>query len=214
MMVYAVTVTMATTISTEPNVSAVSDIETARTNAKIAGQRADHLMLMNCESVLELCVGPSASTLYRAYDARNIDAYFNDIELKWKGYSGLYGRDQWEIGDCLTIFWGAVDAVVFAPPLSRGCSGKREDSLMIDEVTPSYYDFLTEWAKRLTIQQKKDPEWNQVAVLVLPARCLATKEDRDQYHKLLGHCSALGTVEAIEMIDGCRKYVDVYIRAR
>lgn len=203
----------------QTNTSVVADDDTARTSRVIAAQRAENILSLrqlgrSSPWVTELCVGPSARILYDEYRKVGIECMFNDIEEKWRKYANIQKRysslytEMWEIGNCLTVSWGPTDVVVFAPPLSRGCSGRREDALMIDEVTPGYYNFLQEWSKR------RESCWYDTAVLVLPARCLSTKEDRAQYHKLLGVCSVLGNVEAVEMIDGCRKYVDVYIYER
>lgn len=191
------------------NLSVVSDAETARTRRRIARQRAENLACYGVRRCLELCVGPSMKELHGAYWDMGIHPYGNDIDERWRTY---FPHTTWRMGDCLSVSYTLMDAVVFAPPLSRGCTGARADALMIDEVQPRYTDFLDVWAARRLTSTLKIHE-PRLAVLVLPGRCLSTKEDRAQYFKLLTHCLNYGTVEPIEMVDGCRKYVDVYIHA-
>jgi hypothetical protein len=181
------------------NTSTVALDKTARTRYAIAQQRATHLKQYEVNSVLELCVGPSLRSLETAYAQQDINCIGNDIDARWKAY---YPQGQWRMGDCFSVSWSNVDAVIFAPPLSRGCSGERHDSLTIFEVFPKYTDFLTAW---------KDASV-KVSCLVLPARSLATKSDRSDFHKLLHLTRSVAHVEFREMIDGCRKYVDVYLQ--
>lgn len=180
--------------------SAVSDETTARTNLEVCRQRAENLASLGVKSVLELCVGPSLQDLEKAYAKHGISCIGNDLDERWKSY---YSRGSWRMGDCFAVDWTGVDAVVFAPPLSRGCTGKREDALRIDDVEPSYHNFLWCWHRR-----QYDPK---VAVLVLPGRSLATKEDRSQFWSLKNLADINGKASHVEMIDGCRKYVDIYI---
>ena len=181
------------------NLSKYEDRLTAHTQSVVAHQRAETLACLNKKNVLELCVGPSLKVLQDAYSKVGVSVTGNDIEQRWKKF---YPEGKWLIGDCFNIDWTPFDAIVFAPPLSKGCSGRREDSLMIEQVTPSYYDFL----------KKLNPR--QSACLVLPARCIATKQDRIQYHRLLSYLWNNGFQFQIkEMKDSkqIRKYVDVYI---
>lgn len=183
------------------NTSIVSNEKTARTHPEVAKQRAEILSKYNIKYVLELCVGPSLEVLTNAYKEFNITCIGNDIESKWKQY---YPLGHWRIGNALNLeYLGDYDAYVFAPPLTRGCTGKREDSLMIEEVTPSYYQFLEIY------------KTSRLLVLVLPARSIATKQDRTQFYKLINQCSKLGY--SVKINEACvgrrqiRKYVELYL---
>jgi hypothetical protein len=195
------------------NLSLVSDEDTASTKLEIAWQRAENLFCMGVKSVLELCVGPSFDVLWDAYNAHEITALGNDVDPRWQGE---WSDMVWITGDCLHIHW-PTSAVVFAPPLSKGCTGIRGDSLLINNVTPTYIEFLQEWRRRINVSQLQS-HWSYrppaIGVLVLPGRSLSTKEDRSQLHRLYSYILNLGfdSVEMIEMIDGCRKYVDIYIQ--
>jgi hypothetical protein len=181
------------------NLSAVSNAETARTCSECAERRAENLMLLGVQHVLELCVGPSLPVLERTYAKFGIQVTGNDIDRRWKS---AYPRGKWLIGDALTLDYSQFDAVVFAPPLSRGCTGRREDSLSILEVRPSYLDFLQR------VSQVK-----RVAVLVLPGRSLATREDREQFFYLQSQLPQ--PFEVIPLCAGQRqivKYYDVYLK--
>lgn len=118
------------------NLSTVGPLATARTCVEAAWQRAEHLAILGARRVLELCVGPSIHTLRFAYDAYGIEVTGNDLDPQWRPDI---------LGDCLTVDWSPYDTIVFAPPLSRGCTGRRADALSVNEVTPSYEDFLTRW---------------------------------------------------------------------
>lgn len=182
------------------NLSKFEDEQTATTQSVIALQRAGNLAVLNKKNVLELCVGPSLKVLQNAYSKFGISVTGNDIEQRWKKF---YPEGKWLIGDCFDINWNPFDAIVFAPPLSKNCSGKREDALMIDEVTPSYYDFI----KKLKTQSNS-------AILVLPARSISTRYDRSQYYKLLSFLQTNSyTINAVEMMDNkkIRKYIDIYV---
>lgn len=153
------------------NISKFSDNKTAKTNITTAKQRAEFFNSLGIKSVIELCVGPSLKYLENEYSKYNIETFGNDIDKRWKEY---YRNGKWIIGDCFNITIPNVDAIVFAPPLSIGCSGKREDSLSIDNVFPRYDDFL-----------KVYQGYNKLKVCVLPGRTLSTKEDRKQYYKFI-----------------------------
>jgi hypothetical protein len=186
------------------NVSFVTNAETARTNRDAAYQRAENLAILGASNVLELCVGPSLETLERAYGSYGISVTGNDIEPRWKGY---YSKGDWLIGDAMEQDYLSYDSVVFAPPLSKGCTGKREDALSIEDVTPNYYKFL---AKVL------HQDYTGNIVMVLPAKCLATKSDRIQLYRLLKMLGINGfTFDLVELKCGrrkIRKYVDLYLR--
>lgn len=177
------------------NVSVVSIPKTARTNENSAAQRAENLFILGSQKIIELCVGPSLPTLKKEYFKRGMSVTGNDIQQKYKDYDSQL---DWIIGDARQIDVSAFDTVVVAPPLSRGCSGRREDSLSVDEVLPSYYDFL-----HLT---------NPIVVFTLPGRTLSIKEDRNQMYKLISNLPGSGDVQIVPLYDGgkTRKYVDLY----
>lgn len=185
------------------NISQVSDKETASTNAECAAQRAGHLAALGVRSVLELCVGPSLSMLSKAYRSHRITVVGNDIEKRWQVF---HPEGNWIIGDALSVESHQFEAVVFAPPLSKGCTGTREDALRIDEVRPKYSDFLNR------------SSCDQVNVLVLPARSLATPRDREQFYKLMSQINMIKKcVDVIPLTAGRRKitkYIDVYLYPR
>lgn len=178
------------------NTSTVENSQTAKTRVSCAQQRAQNLFCLDSKRVLELCVGPSLKSLEEAYRAFGIEVTGNDIEERWQKF---YPQGKWIIDDARNVNTEGFDTVVFAPPLSKGCSGTREDSLSIDQVFPSYYDFLESKAKTL--------------VLVLPGRTLSVKDDRKQLHKLLGVMQATNkwkTLEIVPLVDKVTKYVDIY----
>jgi len=182
------------------NKSKFSDDSTARTNIESAKQRAENLSILRAKNVLELCVGPSLKTLSEQYRKYGISCTGKDIDPRWKSY---YPKGRWIIGDCFQVDFSTFDAVVFAPPLSKDCSGRREDSLRIEEVTPSYRDFLnTKFS---------------IGVLVLPARSLSTREDRSEFYHLLSEAKKVGYVSVFESLFGLRnirKYVELYIERK
>lgn len=188
------------------NLSNRDDETTARTCPEAAQQRASFLHSWGAKSVLELCVGPSLETLTEAYRVYGIECWGNDIDPRWKHY---YPPGNWIIGDALTIeLSGWVDAVVFAPPLSRGCSGRREDSLQVEQVTPSYLDFLRRWEQ---LPKGRGPGH---AILVLPARTMVPGRDHEQLYKLMDQVRRFGGRDewATEIKVGrrqIRKYVEV-----
>lgn len=184
------------------NLSIVSNEQTAKTNIECAEQRADYLSILGAINVLELCVGPSLKTLETAYNRRGLTVTGNDIDKRWKHN---YNKGRWLVGDALTLNYSVYDAVVFAPPLSSGCSGTRKDSLSINNVSPSYYSFLD----KLTIDN-----YSGIFVMVLPGRSLSTRFDREQYFQLLYLLKIkCRFVESVPLVAGkkkIRKYVDVY----
>lgn len=174
------------------NVSKFADNSTARTCPECAHQRAENLAVLGVKTVLELCVGPSLEALEQAYTEFGIKVVGNDIDPRWQTY---YPSGEWLIGDATKLNTSGFDAVVVAPPLSRGCSGKREDSLSLEEVTPSYYDFLG----------IKAP----VVAYVLPGRTLSVKEDRRQLYRFLSRLQ--GRVEVVPLRKKVTKYLDIYL---
>ncbi len=183
------------------NLSKYKDFETANTHCSIASKRAANIAQFKKKDILELCVGPSLSTLEKEYKKLGLNVTGNDIEFRWKKH---YPNGKWLIGNCFDIDWNPFDMIVFAPPLSKNCSGKREDSLMIESVNPSYYDFI----------KKLNKEKNKSAIIVLPARSISTKYDRNQYYKLLSFIQRNNyNIKPIEMKDNknIRKYIDVFI---
>lgn len=184
------------------NTSILTDNETARTDPECAIQRAENLAVFGVKSVLELCVGPSLRVLEAAYAQHGISATGNDIDRRWARY---YPQGKWEIGDAFSIDPNPYDAVVFAPPVTKGCTGRRIDALRINEVNPSYNRFLfmmSLWGYSGTI------------VMVLPARSIATSEDRREFHDLV---DPLGVPYEVVPLHAerrkIRKYVDIYIGA-
>lgn len=185
------------------NISTVDDNKTAHTSKDIAKQRAENLYSYNIRSVIELCAGPSLKDLEEANSKFNIKTTGNDIDERWKRF---YPKGKWIIQDALKIDYQPFDAAVFAPPLSKGCTGKRSDSLEIESVTPSYYSFINEVLKQ---------NYGGLSVLVLPARSLSTKKDRSQLYKLLSYVSDSGlSFDLVEMTSkkrNIRKYIDLYL---
>lgn len=146
--------------------------------------------------MLELCVGPSLRTLEDAYGCYGLKVMGNDIDKRWADY---YVQGDWRVGDCFGVEWDDADAVVFAPPLSRGCTGRREDSLRINDVFPRYIDFMRK-------------RFKGIRCMVLPARSFATREDRKQFYDLTFD---LVDPEVVPLTAGprkVRKYVDVYYK--
>lgn len=176
------------------NISKYSDLQTANTNLICATQRAENLFVLGSKNVLELCVGPSLQRLELEYRKFGISCVGNDIDPRWKNF---YPRGKWHIGDALSLDVSGYDTLVFAPPLSQGCSGRREDSLSLDKVTPSYNDFLEAYKN-----------FKGIKVLVLPGRTLSLREDRDKLHKLL---SNIDNYDIVPLRKRIVKYVDIYI---
>lgn len=179
------------------NISLYSDAATANTRLKCASQRAENLaiLLRPGARVLEMCVGPSLQRLEREYAKYGIECVGNDIDARWKTY---YPGGRWIIGDALALDVSNFDAVVFAPPLSKGCSGRREDSLSLEKVNPSYRSFLQAYRG-----------FKGIKAMVLPGRTLSVKHDRMEFHKLLAE---LTDYDVVPLKDKVVKYVDVYIQ--
>jgi len=176
-----------------PNISSVSDSLTARTCPKAAYSRAENLASLGAKSVIELMCGPSLRGLEQAYKSVGIERVAgNDIDPRWKKY---YPSGKWILGDARKVDTSGYDAAVVAPPLSKGCSGTRSDSLSLDQVFPSYYDFLS--------------LPNAITVFVLPGRTLSLKEDRKQLHRFLAKIQ--GHYEIVPLVDKVVKYVDIYV---
>lgn len=176
------------------NLSVLDDDMTARTSPEAALQRAENLAVLGARTVLELCAGPSLMVLERAYAQHGIYVVGNDIDQRWIDY---YPKGSWVRGDALQVDWSPFDAVVFAPPLSKGCTGKRDDALRVSEVVPRYEDFLS----------RPYRGWR---VMVLPGRALATRDDRREVYDLIEDRQA----EVVPLTSGrrkIRKYVDVYL---
>ena len=173
------------------NISTVEDDATARTCTTCTVQRAENLATMGVRRVMELCVGPSLRALEAAYATVGIAVVGNDIDPRWQKY---YPRGSWVIGDARKVSLAGFDAVVVAPPLSRGCSGRREDSLSLEQVTPSYYDFVD-----LAVP---------LLVFVLPGRTLSLRGDRAQLHRFLARLQ--GRIYVVPLREKVVKYVDVY----
>lgn len=172
----------------------------ATTQYKCAIQRASNLASLNVKSVLELCVGPSFENLEKAYNYLGISLTGNDIDPRWRQH---YPDGNWIICDALEAVDNNHDCTVFAPPLSEHSTGKREDSLMIKQVEPSYKEFLSK------------VDIDNIAVLVLPGRSLSTKRDRKQFYKLYSYIYQIGyKLIFLDHItdEGITKYIDLYIR--
>lgn len=181
-----------------PNLSRLSDDETARTDPECASQRAENLAVLGVRSVLELCVGPSLRVLEEAYARHGIVAHGNDLDRRWVRY---HPGGRWVVGDALEVDWTPYDAVVFAPPVTRGCTGRRADALRIDQVLPGYREFMAR-------------PYSGYRVMVLPARSIATSEDRREYYALLSAISVpYDAVPLVAERRRIRKYVDVYYRS-
>lgn len=182
------------------NTSILNDDKTARTNPESALQRAENLWILGSKKVLELCCGPSLKVLSKSYKRFGIKCWGNDIEERWINY---YPEGKWILGDCLTLNVNDFDTLVFAPPVTKGCTGKRVDSLELEKVNPSYYDFINTYKN-----------FKGTIVLVLPSRSIATNYDRKQYYKFINYLSKLYKVDVVPLTEGkrkIRKYVDVYL---
>ncbi len=190
------------------NLSALPIEDTASTHPEVAHARALHAHHCGVKTVLELCVGPSAPVLHEAYRQVGISPLFNDIDPRW---SASFPEYQWVGRDCFAAAHFCLragpllDLVVFAPPLSAGCTGTREDSLMIEEVVPSYWAWL-----RLLADLPARP----LTCTVLPARSLSTRHDKAQFYALREGFYKLGPPEVIERTVGARqirKYVEIWL---
>lgn len=164
-------------------------------------QRAENLSVLNCNNILELCVGPSLQDLKLSYNKLEMAVHGNDIDPRWEKY---FPQGSWIIGDCLLLDYSPFDAVVFAPPLSKNCSGRRKDSLSILNVIPRYIDFL-----------KRAKEYKKIFVLVLPGRTLSVKTDKEELYYLLDVINNIGfNVEICPLKcskNKINKYIDLYL---
>lgn len=179
------------------NVSSEADDETAHTCWDCALQRAENLSTFGVKRVLELCVGPSLKTLEKAYALHGISVVGNDIEIRWKNF---HPQGAWIVGDALKIDYAGFDSVVFAPPLSRGCTGTRSDSLTIDGVVPSYDAF-----------DQASKGFRGIRTFVLPGRSGATRQDRKQLHALLSRFESYDLVPLATGLRRTVKYYDLYV---
>lgn len=179
--------------------SEYSDHETANTNSVCALQRAENLFSLGVKTVIELCVGPSLQILEKCYNQFGIKVTGNDIDMRWKKF---YPNGNWIIGNCMEVERSMYDSIVFAPPLSLGCSGRREDSLKVSEVIPAY-----ETAIDLLMRNPC-----AVTVFVLPARSMSSKMDRKDTFKLLNQLNNINRkFELIPLKNKVIKYWDLYI---
>jgi hypothetical protein len=153
------------------NLSTVDDFSTAHTDIECCQQRAEYLHILGARKVIELCVGPSLKDLETEYRKFGIDVTGNDIEERWKDF---YPEGKWIIEDVRKVDLSPFDTVVYAPPLSKGCTGKREDSLSIFDVEPKYVEFYKE-------MDKYHPN---IFVMTLPGRTLSNKFDREMFYRL------------------------------
>ena len=103
------------------------------------------------------------------------------------------------IGDALDLDVSGFDAIIFAPPLSMGCSGSREDSIPLEQVNPLYRSFLQTYRG-----------YTGVKAMVLPGRTLSLRHDRDELYKLLND---IPDYELVPLRDKVVKYVDIYMAA-
>lgn len=184
------------------NISLYEDLKTASTNRICAKQRAEFLKQLGIRKVLELCVGPSLKILQQEYDKQNIECWGNDIDKRWKNY---YQNSNWFIDDAFNVVkeqYRNFDAIVFAPPLSKGCSGKRNDSLSIFEVKPNYLDF---------IKLIESLSYHGIIILTLPGKTWSNRKEKTEYYKLLSYLYGKFEFEPLELFDGCRKYIDLIL---
>lgn len=184
------------------NTTKCSNEETANTRVSCAIQRAENLAILGSKRVIELCVGPSLRVLEKAYSDVGIEVVGNDIDPRWKNH---YPKGNWLIGDAREVSLEGFDTAVFAPPLSKGCSGKRKDALRVSEVRPMYWGFLAREDIPL------------ISVLVLPGRCLTTRRDRRELYDLLLGIPWRFEVDVMHLKDErdrVVKYVDVCLRRR
>ena len=175
------------------NISSFTDKETARTCFVCAKQRAENLAILGAQSVMELCVGPSLRILETVYKEAGIkQIYGNDIDKRWEKY---YPQGKWIIGDARKVNV-KCDALVVAPPLSKSCSGRREDSLSLEEANPSFYDFIH-------LDYK-------IIVYVLPGRTLSVQKDREQLYKFLSFLPKNRENNIVPLKNKVNKYIDIY----
>jgi len=188
------------TQNNDVNISKYSDSRTANTCLVCAEQRAENLASLGVRTAIELCVGPSLSVLENVYKQRDISVTGNDIDPRWQAF---YPRGKWIIGDAREInprILSVFDAAIVAPPLSRGCSGRREDALGLTQVQPAFESFLGLPTK--------------VQVYVLPGKTLSLRQDRSDLHAFLKKIKTkyrTASVEVVPLKNKVTKYVDVYV---
>lgn len=145
-------------------------------------------------------MGPSLKTLESEYKKYGIHVTGNDIDIRWKHY---YKKGNWVIEDALNIDYDPYDAVIFAPPLSDGCTGKRNDALSILNVSPSYFDFLDKVLK---------DNYKGLSTMVLPARSIATRQDRSEYYFLKNILEQNFIVSEFTLRKKVIKYIDLVLK--
>lgn len=190
------------------NTSRYAVTSTATTNQDCIDQRIQNIKRAFPSSlkIIETCAGISSVFLKESYREAGFHITTNDIDPRYQRYE----KDM-VIGDVLSLDFSSYDVVVFAPPLSRGCSGNREDSLMIEEVRPSYREFL---ANTIFLENL------QGICLVLPGRTFSTARDKEQFYSLVSciynlFSSHQPNGQAFEkklVVKRCTKYVDLYLR--
>jgi hypothetical protein len=181
------------------NTSTVELDKTARTCVQAAELRAQYIANLGCKKIIEACVGPSLQTLEKEYSKHGIECWGNDIDSRWAKY---YPKGRWILGNALDLSYIGFDLVVFAPPLSKGCSGKREDALSPLKVMPSFLDFLATFANK-SIKR---------AIITLPGRSLSTKQDRTETYHIINKASKIGIVKTHPLyVKGVLKYLDLQI---
>lgn len=181
------------------NISNFSDQKTANTNIVSAKQRAAYLNSIHAHNIMKLCVGPSLKRLQAVYANYGISCWGNDIDSRWKEY---YPQGHWMIGDALRLVQKLqrFDTIVFAPPLSKGCSGRREDSLYLKDVSPGYKEFLQAYKQYIGVKN---------LVLVLPGKTLSIKSEKNEMYKLLSCINV--PYQIIPLTNVCVKYIDILI---
>jgi hypothetical protein len=185
------------------NISTISLDETARTSQAVAASRAKSLHQKQCSTVIELCVGPSLKVLEKEYSRYGIKTTGNDIDIRWTNF---YKKGNWIIGDALELDLTRFDAAVFAPPLTRGCTGRREDSLAISQIHPKYEEFLTKAVDHLPCKY---------LVLVFHGRVLSLRSDKSYLYKLFNMAYDIGFTNIVERKDAknkVTKYIDMEIQ--
>jgi hypothetical protein len=182
--------------------------KTAKTHELCLQQRIQNVksIFPEVNSVLETCAGISSVKIAKAYKEAGYQIATNDIDPRYKKH-----EPNMVVGDALALDFSSYDLVVFAPPLSKGCSGRREDSLSIYEVTPSYESFLD---RAFRFKNLKG------VGLVLPGKTFSTALDAAQFYQLIRsiyfgfasfYPSAIYYQRELK-VKGCTKYVDLYLR--
>ena len=182
--------------------------KTAKTHELCLQQRIQNVksIFPEVNFVLETCAGISSVKIAKAYKEAGYQISTNDIDSRYKKH-----EPNMIVGNALTLDFSSYDLVVFAPPLSKGCSGRREDSLSIYEITPSYESFLD---RAFHFKNLKG------VGLVLPGKTFSSASDTAQFYQLIrsiyfGFASFYpsATYHQRELkVKGCTKYVDLYLR--